>query len=144
MLGLGYALALASATVLLARGEWRRRVAHLLAAAAAAAIPAGVFYLQAWQAGAGPFAAACEGMNVVRAGSRFPGPFSVVVLWRELLHDGNLLTAFLGTSKPKSLELGLGPQALLLLAALLLPVLLRRSDWRPSESAVARILRQLG
>lgn len=143
VLGLGYALALAGATVLLARGEWRRRVAHLVAAAAVAVIPAGVFYLQAWQAGAGPFAAACEGMNVVRAGSRFPGPFSVVVLWRELLHDGNLVTAFLGSSKPKSLELGVGPQALLLLAALALPLLLRRGKRRAGTLVWSQIAAQI-
>lgn len=143
VLGLGYALALAGATVLLARGEWRRRVVQLLAAAAVAVIPAGVFYLQAWQAGAGPFAAACEGMNVVRAGSRFPGPFSVVVLWRDLLHDGNLITAFLGSSKPKSLELGIGPQALLMLAALLLPLLLRRGGWRPATLVWSQIAAQV-
>jgi hypothetical protein len=143
VLGLGYALALAGATVVLARGDWRRRTAHLLAAAAFAVVPATVFYLQAWQAGAGPFATACEGMNVVRAGARFPGPFSVVTIWPELVHSGNLLTAFLGTSRPKSLELGLGPQALLLLPALVLPLLLRRGERRPATLVWSQIAAQV-
>ena len=143
VLGLGYALALAGAAVVLARGDWRRRGGHLLAAAAVAAVPATVFYLQAWQAGAGPFAAACEGMNVVRAGSRFPGPFSVAVLWPELVENGNLFAAFLGTSRPKSLELGLGPQALLLLPALLLPLLLPRGERRGATLVWSQIAAQV-
>jgi hypothetical protein len=118
-------------------------VVHLLAASAAAAVPATVFYLQAWQAGAGPFAAACEGMNVVRAGSRFPGPFSVVAIWPELLRSGNLVTAFLGSSRPKSLELGLGPQALLLLPALALPLLVPRGERRLATLVWTQIAAQV-
>ena len=143
VLGLGYALALAGASVVLARGEWGRRVVHLVGAAAVAAIPATVFYLQAWHAGAGPFAAACEGMNVVRAGARFPGPFSVVAIWPELLRSGNLVTAFLGSSRPKSLELGLGPQALLLLPALVLPLLIPRGERRAGTLVWSQIAAQV-
>ncbi|HEV8240812.1 MAG TPA: hypothetical protein VGS57_15715 [Thermoanaerobaculia bacterium] len=142
VLGLGYAAALAGVAVLLARGEWRRRAWQLLAAAAVAVVPASIFYFQAWRAGVGPFAAACEGLNVVGAGVRFPRPFTLVAIWPELIRNGNLLTAFLGSSKPKSLELGLGPPALLLLAALLLPLLLPRGERRSATLVWSQIAAQ--
>ena len=55
----------------------------------------------------------------------------MIDLWRPMIHYGWLVDAFLGITRPAEVELGVGPQAfVMLLAALLLPFGLGRERWR--------------
>jgi hypothetical protein len=121
LLGVPYALALAAAVVLAARGGWRRRLPQLAAALLACAALGSFFYLRNIAYGAGPLAIVCEGrIGPPPAGAlpALPRPGSVVDIWQTVGH-GQVLDAFLGITRPQSLELGVGPPAFLLLATLL-------------------------
>lgn len=125
VLGLAYALALAPMAVLVARGEWRRRLPQVVAALVLCTAIGSYFYVQNISLGAGPLAARCDqgdAMKDVKVAPAIPRQNTVAALWRDMIANRWLLDAFLGITHPGSLELGLGPQAFLLLPALLLPL----------------------
>ena len=125
VLGLPNALALAGMAVLLARGDWRRRLPQLAAALLLFAALGGYFYARNVAEGVGPFAARCEGTPGAESGPDVPSmprPNTVLALIGPMIQTGMLLDAFLGVLRPGSIELGVGPQTFLLLPALLLPL----------------------
>lgn len=125
VLGLPNALALAGMAVLLARGDWRRRLPQVAAALLLFALLGGYFYARNIAEGVGPFAARCEGTPGAESGPdvpRMPRPNTVLALIGPMIQTGMLLDAFLGVLRPGSIELGVGPQTFLLLPALLLPL----------------------
>jgi hypothetical protein len=130
VLGLTYVVAFAPAVLLLlafpeARRAWRRRVPQLAGAVLACALLGSPFYLQNVAAGAGPLGARCDnapGMANVKVAPGIPRHNTVADLFPEMMRRGWLVDSFLGATYPGSLELGLGPQAVLLLPALLLPL----------------------
>jgi hypothetical protein len=136
VLGIPYALVLAGSAVLLARGSWGRRVPQLLAALAVAALLGSFFYVRNMALSADPLALACEQTASGKENANkptFPRKNSVIDLSHKMFVEGQLLEAFLGVDTPQFVELGLGPQAfLLLLAALALPFALGRDRWRES------------
>jgi hypothetical protein len=139
VLGVPFALAAGGALTLLARGSWRRRVAQLAAVAAVTALLGGYFYLRNVALGVEPLAAACQ-RNAAGPDSAapitFPSRHSPVMAWREMVHDGRIVEAFLGSTRRQSLEVGLGPQAvLLLLVSLALPRLVPRERRREAWAA---------
>jgi hypothetical protein len=133
VLGLAYVLALVPAGLLMARGQWRRRILQAAGAAAVCALLGSPFYLQNIAAGAGPLAARCDsgpGMSTVKVAPTIPRANTVAALLPEMIHSGWLLDAFLGVTYPGSLELGLGPQTFLLLPGLFLPLFFPRGARR--------------
>jgi hypothetical protein len=125
VLGLAYALALAPMAVLLARREWRRRLPQAVAALLLCTLLGSYFYVRNIALGAGPLAAQCDqgdAMKEIKVAPSIPRINTVAYLWREMLDEGWLVDSFLGVTNPGSLELGVGPQTLLLLLALLLPL----------------------
>jgi len=133
VLALPSAAALGGMTLLLAllvaRGDWRRRIPQLLVMALLAAALGGYFYARNLVLGGGPFGFACAEDSPTAANTAFgafPSARAPVANVRELLADRSLVGAFLGTTRPTMAELGIGPQSLLLLPiALLLPALFR-------------------
>jgi len=136
LLGVPYALTLAAAVVVAARGGWRRRLPQLAAALFLCAALGSFFYLRNAAYGAGPLAIVCEGRSGPAPANPLPAlprPSSVVDIWHTI-GGGQVLDAFLGIDRPQSLELGLGPQAFLLLALLIalpfgVPRGVRRAGW---------------
>jgi hypothetical protein len=147
VLGVPYAMALAAAALPLARGRWGRRAAQALAAFAVAALLGGFFYARNVAAGAGPLALVCEQTASGPQNANqptIPRRNSVVDLWQEMIGGGQLLDAFLGTHRPVSMEMGIGPQVfVVLLAALLLPLGLGRALRRESLLASIQIWAEL-
>jgi hypothetical protein len=147
VLGVPYAMALAVPALALARGKWRRRLPQALAALAVAALLGSYFYLRNVTAGAGPLALVCE---QTASGPRnanqptIPRMNSVVDLWEKMIGGGQLLDAFLGATRPASMEMGVGPQVfVVLLAALLLPLGLARERWREGLLVALQIWAEL-
>jgi len=135
VLGLAYALTFGVAALLLSRGWSRRRLAQAGLALLLLAALGSFFYLRNLAAGVGPLATVCasptEGGSA-SAGTAFAGPRTLAGSFAAIAGEGELTDAFLGVSRPPSLELGIGPQALLLLpVVLLLPWLLPRGERRP-------------
>jgi hypothetical protein len=123
VLGIAYTLALAGAVVLLARWtrqDARRRTAQVAAAALIAFSLGSFFYLRNVALGADPLALQCEqtASGGMASPPTIPRATSVVGLWRVMLGEGQLLDAFLGVTRPQFLELGVGPQAFVLLLAI--------------------------
>ena len=147
VLGVPYAMALAGAAVLLARGSWGRRVPQLLAAVMVAALLGSFFYLRNVSLGADPLALACEQTASGKENANkptFPRKNSVIDLSHKMFVEGQLLEAFLGADVPQFVELGVGPQAfVLLLAALALPFALGRDRWRESLMVTAQVWAEL-
>jgi hypothetical protein len=146
VLGLAYALTLAPAVVAVARGEWRRRVPQLAAALLVCGLLGAPFYLRNAAVGVGPLGARCDqgpGMSTVKVAPGIPRPNTVAYLFPQIMHDGMLVDAFLGVTYPGSVELGLGPQSLLLLPALLLPLGFPRSQRRGAFVVWSQIVAQL-
>jgi hypothetical protein len=147
VLGVFYAVALAGAVVPLARGNWRRRVPQIAAAVAVAGLLGSFFYVRNIAWGADPLALVCErtasgpeNANV----PTIPRKNSVIDLWRPMIRKAWLVDAFLGITRPTSVELGVGPQAfVVLLAALVLPFGLGRERRRESLIAGAQIWAEL-
>jgi hypothetical protein len=141
VLGLVYAAALAVALLPLAVGAWRRRAVQAGAALLIAAALGGFFYLRNGARGVDPLALECEGLphrQPQRGLPPLPRPGSVAALPRQMLAGGRLMRALLGTvDEPRSpfVDLGLGPQALLL--ALAIPALAAVPRERRREAAVA-------
>ena len=143
VLGIFYAVVLAGSAVLLARGQWRRRVPQIAAAFVLASLLGSFFYLRNVAWGADPLALVCErtasgpeNANV----PTIPRKNSVIDLWGLMMRHDWLVDAFLGITRPAELEMGVGPQAfVLLLAALLLPFALGRERWRESLLAGGQV-----
>ncbi len=133
LFGVPYALMLAAAVVAAARGAWRRRLPQLALALLLCAALGSFFYLRNIAAGAGPLAIVCEGRigpPPTHALPALPRPGSPIDIWATVGH-GQILDAFLGITRPQSLELGVGPPAFLLFAALLaLPFWIARARRR--------------
>ncbi len=123
-------------------GRWlRERLPQLVAALLVAAALGSFFYLRNVALGAGPLALACEGREdaVAPVGMAAPAapaqaaparpPLLPALPRRHSVADDwssigrhQLVDAFLGITRPQSVELGVGPQAfLLLLSSLALP-----------------------
>jgi hypothetical protein len=141
VLGLVYAAALAAALLPLAVGSWRRRAVQAAAALGLAAALGGFFYLRNAARGVGPLALECEGLphrQPARGLPALPRPGSVAAMPRQMLAEGRLARAFLGTTaEPHSpfVDLGLGPQALVVLLGI--PALAALPRERRREAAVA-------
>ncbi len=141
VLGLVYAAALAAALLPLAVGSWRRRAVQAAAALALAAGLGGFFYLRNAARGVDPLALECEGLphrRPERGLPALPRPGSVAAMPRQMLGEGRLARAFLGTTaEPRSpfVDLGLGPQALVVLLGI--PALAALPRERRREAAVA-------
>jgi hypothetical protein len=147
VVGPPYALVLAAALAAVAvsaRGAWRTRLRQAALAALLATLLGSYFYLRNMAAGAGPLALSCFDAAPPGAPPRSAPARSVVANFAPMLADGTLVDAFLGFTAPASLELGIGPQALLLLGALVLPVLLTAPWRRGAFVAWAEILCQVG
>ena len=147
VLGVFFALFLAASAVPLARGRWGRRVPQILAAFVIASLLGGFFYLRNIAWGSDPLALGClktasgPGND---GGSGFPRKNSVLDLWRPMIQKEWLVDTFLGITKPPELELGVGPQAfVLLLAAIFLPFGLGRERRRESLIAGAQVWAEL-
>jgi hypothetical protein len=147
VLGVPYAMALAAAAVLLARGNWGRRMPQVLAALAVASLLGSFFYLRNVALGADPLALVCERTASGPKNANqptIPRKNSVLDLCEQMIGQGQLVDAFLGGTRPTSLELGVGPQAfVLLLAAVALPFGLSRELWREGTLAAFQIWAQL-
>jgi hypothetical protein len=137
VLGVVYAGFLVAALFPLARGQWRRRAVHLVAALAVAGLLGSYFYLRNVALGVDPLAIQCEMTGAGREHANrpsIPRQNSVADIGIGLLTEGHLLDAFLGVTRPQSLELGVGPPIfVLLLAVATLPLALprqrRREAW---------------
>jgi hypothetical protein len=147
VLGLTYALTLAPAILLVARGAWRQRIPQLAAALAVCALLGSPFYLQNIAAGAGPMGARCDdsvpGAAQIRTVPTIPRINTVAYLFPELIRNGQLVDAFLGVIYPGSQELGLGPQAVLLLPIFLLPLGFPRGQRRGAFLVWSQIVAQI-
>jgi hypothetical protein len=147
VLGIFYAVALAGSVVVLARGRWVRRAPQLAAALVLAGLLGSFFYVRNVAWGAEPLALVCERTASGPQNGNvptIPRKNSVIDLWRPMLEHDWLVDAFLGITKPAELEMGVGPQAfVLLLAAVFLPFGLGRERWRESLIASAQIWAQL-
>jgi hypothetical protein len=141
VLGLVYAAALAAALLPLAVGSWRRRAVQAAAALALAAALGGFFYLRNAARGVDPLALECEGLphrRPERGLPALPRPGSVAAMPRQMLAEGRLARAFLGTAaegRSPFVDLGLGPQALVVLLGI--PALAALPRERRREAAVA-------
>ncbi len=141
VLGVVYAAALAAALLPLAVGSWRRRAVQAVAALALAAALGGFFYLRNATRGVDPLALECEGLphpRPVRGLPALPRPGSVAAMPRQMLAEGRLARAFLGTTdegRSPFVDLGLGPQALVVLLGI--PALAALPRERRREAAVA-------
>lgn len=139
VLGLVYAAALAAALLPLAVGSWRRRAAQAAAALVLATALGGFFYLRNAARGVGPLALECEGLphrRPVRGLPALPRPGSVAAMPHQMLVEGRLARAFLGTTAaPPFVDLGLGPQALVVLLGI--PAFAALPRERRREAAVA-------
>lgn len=145
VLGLAYALALAPMAVVLARREWARRLPQVIAALLLCTLLGGYFYARNIALGAGPLAAQCDqgdAMKEVKVAPAIPRINTVAFLWKDMLAKGWLLDSFLGLTHPGSLELGVGPQAVLLLLVLFLPLGFR-GERRGALLVWSQILAQL-
>ncbi len=147
VLGVVFSLALAGLTVLLARGSWGRRVPQVAAALAVALLLGSFFYLRNVALGSDPLALHCEQTASGKENANvptIPRKNSVVDLHKQMIGEGQLLDAFLGVTRPQSMELGLGPQSfVVLLAVLVLPFGLGRERWRESLMVSGQIWAQL-
>lgn len=146
VLGLLYVLPLAGMAVLLARGEWRRRVPQLGGAILALVLLGGFFYLRNVAVGAGPLGARCEGTPGAASGPtlpRIPRVNTVADLFDEMISDGTLVDVFLGVPRTGAQEIAVGPQVLLLLPVFLLPWLLPSPGERDSRRGALLVWSQV-
>jgi hypothetical protein len=144
VIGPPFALALGAGLLLALRGAWSVRLRQGAVAVLLAASLGGYFYLRNMAAGAGPLAMACVPPSDAAGHHQwFPNPSSALGNLGSLLADGSLADAFLGMPVPTAIELGIGPQLILLLPALGLPLLLPRHRRRGALVVWVQILAQL-
>jgi hypothetical protein len=135
VLGLPYAALLAATLLVLAPGMRRRRLPQALLACALAIALGSYFYLRNINLGAGALALSCADAPHSRPEPVAGGVVPLLPRPPSLLGSGRppdaarqALDAFLGTTQPNSLELGIGPPfPLLLILAVALPFALPRS-----------------
>lgn len=146
VLGIPYALSLGLA-ILLARGEWRRRLPQLGSALLAMVLLGAFFYARNTVAGAGPLAARCEGTEGAASAGAIPSiPRINTVAYlipRGEMSLSALADVFLGVPRLGSQEIGVGPQILLLLPVFLLPWLIPRGERRASWLVWSQVMIQL-
>jgi hypothetical protein len=155
VLGLIYGGALAAALLLFA--VWRapdraprvrRRALQMTLALAVALALGGFFYLRNTALGVGPLALACEGLphRPTPGVPSLPRPNSVAALPHRMFAQGELFRAFLGSVDARSqfIDLGIGPQALLILLAVPALFLLgrgrRREGWVAGSQVVFEVV----
>ncbi len=149
VIGLVYGGALAALLLLLAPHAWRRRLPQAALAMVLAVTLGGFFYLRNVAHGAGPLALQCEGLphkEPVRGLPALPRPSSVAALPHQMLVEGRLARALLGSVDDRRspfMDLGLGPQALLLLLAVPALALLPRARRREGLLVGGQILVQV-
>lgn len=150
VLGVPYALFLAGPAVLLAYRRWSLRIPQILAALGIAALLGSFFYVRNVMipnSGGDPLALVCERTASGPANANkptIPRKNSVLDLPEKMFVQGQLVEAFLGDDTPQHVELGLGPQAfLLLLVTLVLPFGLGRERWRESLLVTLQIWAEL-
>jgi hypothetical protein len=150
VLGLIYAGAPAGLLLLLVPGGWRRRILPAAAMLGAAAVLGSFFYLRNLAHGAGPLALQCEGLPKhapVHGLPRLPRPDSVAALPYQMLAEGRLARALLGSVDDRRspfADLGLGPQALLAVLGLPALALLPRRQWRETLLVGGQLVAQIG
>jgi hypothetical protein len=155
VLGLMYGGALAAALLLFA--VWRapdgarpvrRRALQMTLALVVALALGGFFYLRNAALGVGPLALACEGLphRPTPGLPSLPRPDSVAALPHRMFAQGELFRAFLGSVDARSqfIDLGIGPQALLILLAVPALFLLgrgrRREGWVAGSQVVFEVV----
>jgi hypothetical protein len=149
VLGAPYGALLALALLALAPGRRARRLAHAFLALVPAALLGGYFYLRNVQLGAGPLALVCESAGAPRptvAGllPLLPRPLSLLAPGGPPGLGRQAVDAILGITRPQSMEMGIGPPALLLLLlAPVLPFSLPRASRREGWVATIQVLGQL-
>jgi len=147
VLGLAYTLTLAPAALLMARGEWRKRIPQIAASLVMCALLGAPFYVQNVIAGASAMGARCDdsvpGSEQIKTMPTIPRINTVAYLFPEMIKNGQLVDAFLGVTYPGSQELGLGPQALLLLPVFLLPLAFPRGRRRGALLVWSQIVLQI-
>ena len=146
VLGIPYALALGMA-ILLARGQWGRRLPQVGAALLALVLLGGFFYARNTLSGAGPLAARCEGNPGSANGPDIPTIPRIntiaYMIPRGQMSLSALVDVFLGVPRLGSQEIGVGPQVLFLLPVFLLPWLLPREQRRSSVLVWSQVVIQL-
>lgn len=134
VLGVAYALALVGAVLVLAWGKWARRLPQVAVALVLAGLLGSFFYVRNVRMGNDALALACERTASGKENANvptLPRKNSVVDLADVMIGKGQLVDAFLGTTRPQSMELGVGPQVfVLLLAAFAIPFGFGRERWR--------------
>ncbi len=143
-LGLPFAAALGGMSVVFLRRPLGKRLAQLAAALGLALLLGGYFYARNVTLGGGLFGFACTQQQASAKGgleANFPSPNSLVARLGPILEKHELSDAFLGSLRPTLTELGVGPQIVLLLAALVLLPFVRLA---PDRRATWLILGQVG
>lgn len=139
VIGLAYGGALAALLLAAAPRAWRRLPQAALALALALAL-GDFFYVRNAAHGAGALAMQCEGLphrQPLRGLPALPRPNSIAALPHQMLVEGRLARALLGSIDDRRSpfqDLGLGPQALLLLLAV--PALVMLPAGRRREGLV--------
>ncbi len=137
LLGLPFAVALGGMSLVLAGRPFGRRLAQLAAALVLALLLGSAFYVRNVASGGGLFAFACTQRQAPEEGgllANFPSRDSLLARLGPILESHELSDAFLGSLRPTLSELGVGPQVVLLLAALVLLPFVRlpsgpRASW---------------
>lgn len=147
VIGAIYGAAFAGALVVLALGlkDWRRRPAQIAVAVALCSFLGGFFYLRNMARGVHPLAVLCESApRKEDPDISLPRNNSVADLPEEMFGSGQLLDAFLGITRPQSLEMGIGPQVFVVgLVLLLLPFGLGRERWREALLLSSQVAAEL-
>lgn len=148
VIGVIYGASFAGVLVLLglALGRWPRRLAQGVAAVALCTFLGGFFYVRNMALGVHPLAVNCESLpRKENPHITLPRHNSAGDLPQAMFGDGQLLDAFLGVTRPQSLEMGLGPMTFLAgLVLLALPFALGKAFWREELILSSQVAVELG